>query len=204
MLFPYLTDYILITLIINIKNRSRTLPTSKAKRSPSKEKIIIFLTILFYVVLDSTIIDSRSIGDRMDQSRFPRKVSSDCRAVGRHRHDRPQLSSTMVIEPWRDNGDIRPTARRKYHRKCRRISSRNFSDATLPTTPLAGDSFRSLCLFLLRFISSDVRKPRASQVKFTDLLNSFRGKLEVRSFIGSHVCGSNFYRLHFHSSSFSK
>lgn len=155
MLFPYLTDYITPIININIKNRSRTLPTSKDKRSPLKEKIIIFLTILFYVVLDSTIIDSRSIGDPMDRSRFPRKVPSDCRAVGRHRHDRPQLSS-MVIEPWQNNGDIRPTARRKYHRKCRRISSRNFSDTTLPTTPLA-DSFRSFYLLLLRFISSDVQ-----------------------------------------------
>lgn len=99
-----------------------------------------------------------------------------------------------VIEPRRDNGDTAGT------RQCRPLLRGNFSDATLPiiltATPLADDSSRdfilslrlilslSFSLLLLRVLSA---ADRGRQVKFTDLLNSFRGKLE--EFL---------LRLHFH------
>lgn len=142
-------------------------------------------------------IDSRSIGDPMDRSRFPERLSGSWPASARP-------AATFFGHGDRSHGEITAIyGRQQVPSQMPPHLPRNFSDATwqgryVLARPLLSrrscDSFRSLfCLLLLRFISPDVRKPRASQVKFADLLNSFRGKLEARSFIGSHVCGHDFY-----------
>lgn len=207
MFFPFWEFKIYYILISLIRSKHRLHQKTKNPRL-KKNKITIFLTFKNYFI-SFTIIDSRSIGDPMDRSRFPRKVPSDCRTVRRHRHGRPQLSSA-----WSSHGEIAMYTIGSMSQ----ISSllphlpRNFSDATLPTihtratTPFVDDSrdfIPSLLLSAASFCVSScpTRRRWNSPTSWTLSAGNSRGTLFYRQ---SRLRWRFLLRLHFHSSSFSE
>lgn len=111
-------------------------------------------------------IDSRSIGDPMDRSRFPERLSGSWPASARP-------AATFFGHGDRSHGEITAIyGRQQVPSQMPPHLSRNFSDATwqgryVLARPLLSrrscDSFRSLfCLLLLRFISPDVRTSRVA------------------------------------------